>query len=76
MINLSLLNPLILGTSVLEPDFDLSFRQIQSLSQLKSSRSGDVLVSLVLKFESESLIGSESRSLTTLSSVFASTARH
>ena len=74
MIHLSLLYPLVLGPPVLEPDLDLGLSQIERLCEFEPPRTRNVLVPLVLEFESQGLIGGEGGALAALAGVFAAAA--
>lgn len=52
LVDVSLLYPLVFGSSVLEPDLDLSLSESQSLGQLEPAAPGDVLRPMELQFQS------------------------
>ena len=63
MISVSLLNPLVLGSPVLEPDLDLSLGQLQPLGQLAAPGPADVLGAAVLDLQESGLLLTEGGSL-------------
>lgn len=58
---LLLLHALVLGAPILEPDFDLCFREVQILGQLFPLGSDHVVVALEGVFQFEQLRGREGR---------------
>ena len=59
LVDLGLLKPLGLGSSVLEPDFHLSFGQLQVLGKFRSLGDGKVLLLLELVLQGEELLRGE-----------------
>jgi len=59
LVNLGLLESLGLGPTVLEPDFDLRFRQLEVLGELGPLGDGQVLLLLELVLQGEELLGGE-----------------
>lgn len=60
-----LLQPLVFGPAVLEPNFHLRFRQVQRVRQFRPSVPGHVLVVPVLHFQAQRLFRAERGSLAT-----------
>lgn len=54
----------VLGSSVLKPDFDLRFAQVECGRQFGPSRRADVFPGLVFHLQVECLVRGEGRSLT------------
>ena len=76
MISMSLLNPLVLGSPVLEPDLDLSLRQLEPLRQLAPPGPADVLCAAVLHLQQGGLLLAEGGSLSPSSGIFTGSSRH
>ena len=74
MVHVRLLDPLVLGAPVLEPDLDLRLGQVERLGELEAPGSRDVLVALVLQFEPQRLVGREGCPLAPLTGVLATAA--
>ena len=64
-VDVRLLDALVLGASVLEPDLDLSVGETERLRQLTAARPRDVLHALVLDLQLQRLLGAERRPLPT-----------
>lgn len=71
LVELRLLDALVLGAPVLEPDLDLRLRQLQALGQLEAARPADVLAALVLQLQPEGLLARERGALAPLPAVLA-----
>lgn len=71
LIDLRLLNTLVLGTTILEPNFDLSLCQTQRFGQLKAATPGDVLVAMKLDLQAQRLLRAECGALPALTSLLA-----
>ena len=76
MICVSLLNPLVLGSPVLEPDLDLSLRQLEPLRQLAPPGPADVLRAAVLHLQQGGLLLAEGGSLSPGPGILPSSASH
>lgn len=76
LIQVSFLDPFIFGTSILKPNLDLSFGQSQIIGQFTSAPSADVLRTLILNFEPQSLLRTERGPLTSRSALFSSPPGH
>jgi len=63
-VDVSFLDALVLGASVLEPDLDLRVAESERLRQLTAARPGHVLDALVLDLELQRLLRTERRPLT------------
>ena len=64
-VDVRLLDALVLGASVLEPDLDLRVGETERLRQLTAARPRDVLHALVLDLQLQRLLGAERRPLPT-----------
>ena len=73
LVHLGFFYALVLGSAILEPDFDLCFCEMEYLSQLKPPGSGDVLGPLVLQLQLQSLLAGEGGTLTSLLRLLATT---
>jgi len=76
MIDVSFFNPLIFGSPVLEPDFNLGLREPENGGQFGSAGAGHVLCRLEFQLQPKSLLLSERRSLTSLTKTFALPSSH
>ena len=76
MISVSLLNPLVLGSPVLEPDLDLSLGELQPLGQLAAPGAADVLRAAVLHLQQGGLLLAKGGSLSPSSGIFTGSSRH
>ena len=76
MISVSLLNPLVLGSPVLEPDLDLSLGQLQPLGQLAAPGPADVLCAAVLHLQHCGLLLAECGPLPPGSGIFTRSSCH
>lgn len=76
LIQLCLLNSLILGAPVLEPDLDLRLGESQRRCELEPAASRDVFSTPVLDFQPQGLLAAESRPLSSRATLFSSSARH
>ena len=65
LVHLSLLQPLVFCSAVLEPDLDLCFCEIKAGSQLETARASDVLVLVEFQLQFQCLLAGECRSLST-----------
>ena len=74
MVHVRLLDSLVLGAPVLEPDLDLRLRQVERLCELEPPWPRDVLVALVLQLEPQRLVGRERCPLAPLTRVFSAAA--
>lgn len=71
LIDLGLLNALVLGTTILKPNFDLRLCQTQRFGQLKAATPGDVLVAMELDLQAQRLLRAECGALPSLTSLLA-----
>ena len=76
MVHVRLLDPLVLGAPVLEPDLDLRLGQVERLGELEAARPRDVLVALVLQLQPQRLVRGERRPLPPLAGVLAAPPGH
>ena len=76
MVHVRLLDPLVLGAPVLEPDLDLRLGQVERLGELEAARPRDVLVALVLQLQPQRLVRRERRPLPPLTGVLAAPPGH
>ena len=76
MVHVRLLDPLVLGAPVLEPDLDLCLGQVERLGELEAARPRDVLVALVLQLQPQRLVRRERRPLPPLAGVLAAPPGH
>ncbi len=70
VVNVGLLDPLVFGPSVLEPDFNLGFAEAKRRCQLGPSRPRNIFGRLEFDFQTERLLLRESRPLTSLAQTF------
>ena len=73
LVHLGFFYALVLGSAILEPDFDLCFCEMEYLSPFKPPGSGDVLGPLVLQLQLQSLLAGEGGTLTSLLRLLATT---
>ena len=76
VISVSLLNPLVLRSPVLEPDLDLSLGQLEPLGQLAPPGPADVLRAAVLHLQQGRLLLAEGGSLSAGPGVLTSSPCH
>lgn len=71
LILLRLLKSLVLGSSILKPNFDLSLGQLQRLGQLVATLPGNVLADAVLGLQPQGLLATEGRPLSSGLTLFS-----
>lgn len=76
LIYVSLLDPLVLGSSVLEPDLNLSLCQSEGLCELEPATPGDVLCPLELQLQPQGLLAGKRGALSSRPSFFSSPPCH
>lgn len=76
MIYVCLLDPLVFGPAVLEPDFDLRFGELERFRQFAPSSPADVLRPLVFDLEPERLFAAEGGPLPPRPALLAPPSRH
>ena len=76
LVSVGLLYPLVLGASVLEPDLDLSLRELEPLRELAAPGAGDVLGGGVLHLQHRGLLLAERGPLPPRPRVLPSSPRH
>ena len=76
MIGVCLLNPLVLGSPVLEPDLDLSLGELQPLGQLAPPGPADVLGPAVLHLQQGGLLLTKGGSLSPGPRILPSSSRY
>ena len=76
MVDMSLLDPLVFGPSVLKPNFDLRLAEAECCGQFGAPRTGDVLGRLEFQLETERLLLGESGPLTSLAQTLPLSPRH
>lgn len=76
LIDLCLFDALILGPTILEPNFYLRFSQLQAFGQFETSATRYVFISMEFHFEAEGLFTAKCGALSTRSSFFSSAPCH
>lgn len=76
LVDVSLLDPLVLGSAVLEPDLDLRLGQPEGLCELEATAPGDILCAVELQLQAQGLLAGERGALSTRTTLLAASPCH